>query len=214
MQILAHRGFWLQKQEQNTEVAFVRALDAGYGIETDLRDLCGQVVLSHDVAKRGAMPLRRFLELYVRYPRQPLLALNVKADGLQQLIRHELASMNVTNYFLFDMSVPDMLEYMRLHLPVYARRSEFEPATPLTDKVCGSWLDYFGDGYVPVDWIAETIANRKLAAIVSPELHHREHMGAWRAWRKFMVDNQFLSRDDLSLCTDWPREAEAFFAWL
>ena len=47
--ILAHRGVWGSKEEQNSRSAIKHALAGGFGIETDIRDHDGQVVLSHDV---------------------------------------------------------------------------------------------------------------------------------------------------------------------
>ncbi|EAI9482035.1 hypothetical protein GZ521_001197 [Campylobacter upsaliensis] len=38
MQILAHRGFWREKNEQNTLASLAKAFEMGFGIETDLRD--------------------------------------------------------------------------------------------------------------------------------------------------------------------------------
>ncbi|MFQ6343008.1 hypothetical protein [Campylobacter sp. VTCC 70190] len=38
MQILSHRGYWKNKEEKNSIVAFERSLTKMYGLETDLRD--------------------------------------------------------------------------------------------------------------------------------------------------------------------------------
>ncbi|MBT0757026.1 hypothetical protein KJQ83_07365 [Campylobacter upsaliensis] len=38
MQILAHRGFWREKKEQNSLASLAKAFEMGFGIETDLRD--------------------------------------------------------------------------------------------------------------------------------------------------------------------------------
>ncbi|EOW0926690.1 hypothetical protein ACN2DH_001486 [Campylobacter upsaliensis] len=38
IEILAHRGFWREKNEQNTLASLAKAFDMGFGIETDLRD--------------------------------------------------------------------------------------------------------------------------------------------------------------------------------
>ncbi|EAH9987818.1 hypothetical protein E0F82_07000 [Campylobacter upsaliensis] len=51
MQILAHRGFWREKNEQNTLASLAKAFEMGFGIETDLRDGGGgNLLLSHDIA--------------------------------------------------------------------------------------------------------------------------------------------------------------------
>jgi len=55
--ILAHRGAWTVPKERNSAEALKRALKSGFGIETDLRDLDGTVVISHDPPKHADTPL-------------------------------------------------------------------------------------------------------------------------------------------------------------
>ena len=47
-EVRAHRGWWLTPAEKNSKAAFERALAAGYGIETDVRDCDGE--LGHTAA--------------------------------------------------------------------------------------------------------------------------------------------------------------------
>ena len=49
MIILSHRGYWKSEKERNQEVAFHRSFDLGYGTETDIRDIQGKLVISHDM---------------------------------------------------------------------------------------------------------------------------------------------------------------------
>ena len=46
--ILAHRGFWTEPAEKNSREALERAFREGFGIETDIRDRNGALVVSHD----------------------------------------------------------------------------------------------------------------------------------------------------------------------
>ena len=46
--ILAHRGYWSEKNQQNSFQSFKDALDKGFGIETDFRDHDGKIFVSHD----------------------------------------------------------------------------------------------------------------------------------------------------------------------
>src|ERR1041385_640435 len=78
MNIISHRGYWTAPAEKNQEVAFRRALGLGFGIETDIRDLAGDLVISHDPAPAGAMPYSRFMALYLGYGDKGPLAINVK----------------------------------------------------------------------------------------------------------------------------------------
>ena len=115
LQILAHRGMWKSTGEKNSLAALTLALRHGFGLETDVRDCAGELVISHDPPRTGAPPLRSLLQEYRRLGATGTLALNIKADGLARPLRILLAEFGIENYFVFDMSVPDMLAY-ELHL--------------------------------------------------------------------------------------------------
>ena len=51
LKILAHRGLWTIENEKNTIEALRNALEEGFGIETDIRDCCGEIVISHNPPK-------------------------------------------------------------------------------------------------------------------------------------------------------------------
>ncbi|MBO1273015.1 hypothetical protein J3L11_15310, partial [Shewanella sp. 4t3-1-2LB] len=110
--IIAHRGFWKELSEQNSELAFRRAIECGFGIETDLRDFNEEIVISHNMANSSAILFDKFMELTQVNPHLTL-ALNIKADGLQE----SLISKTIANlHFYFDMSIPDMLGYKNKNL--------------------------------------------------------------------------------------------------
>jgi hypothetical protein len=206
---ISHRGFWLKPEEKNTETAFRRALEAGLGIETDIRDRNGEAVIAHDVADPGTLTLADFLKLYNEHPARPMLALNIKADGLQALVKQQLESHGVDNYFVFDMSVPDMLGYRSQGMRYYARVSEYELAAVGIDQADGVWLDQF-DG----DWVDEAAVGRfadlhKDVCIVSPELHRRDPRTAWERYRRISEQPR---HGRIYLCTDFPSRAREYFA--
>lgn len=43
MKIIAHRGYWIDSSEKNSSNALRKALEQGYGFESDLRDYCGDL---------------------------------------------------------------------------------------------------------------------------------------------------------------------------
>ena len=63
IEILAHRGYWLKEEEKNTEIAFERAFDNGFGVETDLRDLKGEIVISHNMPCGNEMAFEELLQI-------------------------------------------------------------------------------------------------------------------------------------------------------
>jgi len=101
MEYLAHRGAWSNRVDQNSFAALCDALDKGFGLETDIRDLNGKLVISHDLPTAGlAMPLEQLLEYYSQGCFTSSLALNIKADGLQDSLSRMLKKYNIQNYFV------------------------------------------------------------------------------------------------------------------
>jgi hypothetical protein len=208
MRLLAHRGHWLERVETNSFHAFERAWSNGYGIETDLRDLDGAVVISHDPPERGVRSLDEFLAAYAARGGNTPLALNIKADGLQVAVAKAIARYRVQNYFVFDMSVPDSLHYLRAGMPVFVRLSEYEGDSPLLGRAAGVWLDAFESEWWTLDTVRALHERGKTVAIVSPELHKRPHEGLWQTLRGL----EPAMRNSLMLCTDFPDAASEMFA--
>ena len=209
LEILAHRGWWYQPEEKNSRTALARAFAAGYGVETDLRDCAGEIVVSHDMPQPGAMTFDALLDLYLSYPTRPTLALNVKADGMAATIAERLTSRGITQYFVFDMSVPDTLGYLAEGMTVFTRHSEYEAESLLDERAAGIWLNAFERPFVAPDDIDRVLGRGQIAALVSPELHRKPHEDAWRVWR----DTLATRSDDagVMLCTDLPDRAETYF---
>jgi hypothetical protein len=207
LNIISHRGYWLDPKEKNTKIAFSRALSYGFGIETDFRDLNGQLVVSHDIPLIGAMDAREFVDLYKACPVNAPLALNIKADGLQELLSQFIQAAGFNNSFVFDMPVPDMRAYIGLKIPIYTRQSEYEVIPVLLSSCQGVWLDAFESTWYDLGAINPILAQGKGVAIVSPELHGRSHLELWQ-WLKM---NKLHEQSLVSLCTDFPLQAQEFF---
>jgi hypothetical protein len=207
MKILAHRGHWLAPPEKNSSAAFARAWSGEHGIETDLRDRDGGIVVSHDPAKADAMRFEALLQAHAAQAPDTPLALNIKADGLQGPVSQLLAKYRVRDFFVFDMSLPDTLAYLRAGMPVFLRLSEYESETTLFDKAAGIWLDGFESEWWTPELIYALCARGKSVAIVSSELHHRPHEALWRRLKQIEVK----ARETLMLCTDFPEAASRFF---
>jgi glycerophosphoryl diester phosphodiesterase len=203
LRILAHRGVWSDPAERNTLAAFERAFARGWGAEIDVRDLDGTLVVSHDAPRRGALPLAEVLAAYRAAGTAGTLAMNIKADGLQAPLADALAGVEPARWFAFDMSVPDAVVALRHDLPVYTRHSDVEPEPVLYAAAAGVWLDDFAGGYITEARIAAHLAAGKQVAVVSPELHGRDHEPVWRAWSEWRV----WSHPAIALCTDLPDHA-------
>lgn len=207
MQILAHRGFWQRPEERNTLAALERALREGFGLETDVRDAAGELVIAHDPPVGPAPLLAEVLALARTHGTRLPLALNLKSDGLRGRLKSLLQSQPAQNYFCFDMSVPETLACRRDGLRYFTRESEFEPSPVLYAEAAGVWLDMFTSDWLQPSDIARHLDAGKEAAIVSPELHGRPHLDFWARLRAAGLGTETR----VLLCTDLPAEAAAFF---
>ena len=208
LDLIAHRGLWFRPEQKNTVDAFDLALREGFGIETDVRDLGSRLVISHDIPNEKCQSLESFLDQYQRSGAETTLAINIKSDGLAAELKRWLNQFGVSNYFVFDMSVPDALHYVRLGMPLFARRSEYEPDCRLTESAQGIWLDGFhGEWFTFADW-QRYLALGQSVSIVSPELHKRPHDVFWQELQAWLNTEQgrSLGPARLMLCTDFPRE--------
>ncbi len=203
--ILAHRGVWKEDAEKNSRAALALAPQQGYGIETDVRDSDGRLVISHDVPVGGEPTLAEVAERCAE-ARVPL-AINIKADGLASLIKEVLDGYPNLDAFCFDMSVPELFQYQKRGLPCYTRVSEFESTPALYDDAHGVWLDAFLSDWYSTDLVRRFLDDGKRVAIVSPELHRRDHRALWESLR----DAGLGGLDHVMLCTDLPDAAVGFF---
>lgn len=207
IKFIAHRGYWIDPNEKNTDIAFSRALSHGFGIEADFRDLNGRLVVSHDIPLVGAMSVSEFSSLYRACPVTAPLALNIKSDGLQHLVNQFIQDAGFQSCFVFDMAVPDMRAYISLGVPTYTRLSEYEAIPSFLSSCHGVWLDAFESTWYDLGVIKSILAQGKGVAIVSPELHSRSHLELWQ-WLKM---NKLHEQSLVSLCTDFPLQAQEFF---
>lgn len=206
MQILSHRGCWLDfGGEGNGRAAFERSFEKGFGAEADLRDARGKIVVSHDMPKGGEMALSELLE--VMGGRNLPLALNIKADGLADEILRVLREHGHTNYFTFDMSIPDMIFQMDRGLSVFTGESDVMRTPVLLERAAGVWLDSFYSEWFGEGDVREILEKGKKVCVVSAELHGRDPAEQWEKIRRLA----FSGGKSLMLCTDRPERARAFF---
>ena len=198
--ILCHRGLWDSPLEGNSLESILSALSEGFGVEIDVRDRFGEVVIAHDPPLQDICPptLSMLLEKLAEIGADSNMAINIKSDGLEELI----PSISVPHFF-FDMSFPDQLSYQKAKRRLAIRVSEYEPlsASDLSPRADCIWIDAFqSDWYLEKNAFERLLQEEATKVFVSPELHGRNHEGVWSALRPL-----FLSRNDIMICTDQPR---------
>jgi hypothetical protein len=204
MRILSHRGFWKSAPEKNTLLAIERSVAAGFGTETDTRDLAGTLMVAHD-PPRGGEPLWDDVVGIFRGTGLPL-AVNVKADGLADLIGRSFRDSGI-EWFAFDMSGPETIRFARAGLPYFTRHSDIEPSPILYPQAAGVWLDAFHGLWFDADELRRHLDKGKSVCVVSPELHGRDHRPLWDLMAPLKE-----AGPELLLCTDLPDQAEQWLA--
>lgn len=208
MKILAHRGYWKAEDEKNSPHALRTALEKGYGFESDVRDHMGRMVISHDIAGPSCQDAEEVFRWLAEYGDRYCFAINIKADGLKNLLQDFVRKYRIGNYFLFDMSVPQMVEFAEMGLRFFSRQSEYETEPVMYGQAVGIWID----GFQGHEWITERLVGGYLASgkevcLVSPDLHgNTDYRDFWAKLAGWDID---FSR--VLLCTDYPDEAKAFF---
>jgi hypothetical protein len=207
MKIVAHRGFWKDTNQKNSKEAFHMAFDSGFGVETDIRDDRGNLVICHDLPSGSEMLLSEFFELL--NGRNLLLALNIKSDGLTNKLKDLLSKYNIENYFTFDMSFPESRRYVSKELCPYLSISEFQRDFFRLHEYAGVWLDAFESEWYSQAHLEKILSSltKKKVCIVSPELHGRDHLLVWEKLRAIEANLKI----ELAICTDFPDKAEIFF---
>lgn len=203
MIIISHRGYWKSVEEKNTSVAFKRSFKLNFGTETDVRDCCGNLMISHDAPNGSEMLLEEFLDIYSNCNLP--LAINVKADGLAKKLKTIFNSRNLKNWFVFDMSIPDTKSHLIENNPVYMRLSEHELNPPWLDIATGVWLDSFESTWYDTDFIKNLLNTNKMVCVVSAELHNRDETEQWE------IIKPLMHYQNLMICTDKPEHAKNYF---
>jgi hypothetical protein len=208
--ILAHRGYWSCVEDQNSKESLITALKFGYGIETDLRDFNGDIVISHDPpSATGFMSFNEVCEEINELPSLGRIALNIKSDGLAGTIQNLLKKYPrvARRCFVFDMSIPDSISYLKHGFRLYSRTSEFEGEIAFKSEASGIWVDNFTGEFDQLVSSLNILETNQRAAIVSAELHGRYHE---KLWQKIKEANLQMF-PNFEICTDYPDLAAEYF---
>lgn len=185
---IAHRGLWYPDlSKQNTSEALNAALDAGYGVEFDLRHDPDQgcLVLAHDpVAEYSLHPAAEpWLASLPKHDFPPLLV-NIKEAGTEASIVQLLAGLGLLNRaFLFDFGLcgadPRAAKAAAPDVRLLRRVSDhnefveqYQLPEPGGDLWSGTWLDQWDSDWATADVITE-LRQYGPVFLVGPDLHGR-----------------------------------------
>jgi len=198
MNIIPHRGFWSSGSDKNSKTSILDALEFFDGIEIDLRDKDSSIVVAHDPFSDG-VKFEDILASSSRLQRQKVFALNVKSDGIGNEIKRILKKNQIKNYFIFDLSFPELIKYRSLDMTIYERISEYEKPFFYSS---GLVVDCFKK-----DSDLHFLPKVKNYFFISPELHGRNPYPMWKKLSCFFKKKS----SSLSICTDFPLELFDFW---
>ncbi|MBI4634962.1 MAG: hypothetical protein HY727_01305 [Candidatus Rokubacteria bacterium] len=142
-----------------------------YGVEVDLRDYNGKVVVQHDPGLGGET-----FERYIEHFRHRFIILNVKCEGIEAEVLRIVERRGIEDFFFLDLSFPALVKLVRQgERRIAVRFSEHEPiegCLALAGKVDWIWVDCFSD-FPAVLPERERVLSEFKTCLVAPELQGR-----------------------------------------
>jgi hypothetical protein len=166
--------FIAHRVNQLNETVAAEVFGAADGIEFDIRDTGGEIVVQHDPFLTG----QRFTDFLKFCPSNKFYIVNVKAEGIEQRAIADLEAHGITQFFLLDCSIPMMVRLGKLgERRLAVRFSEYESLATveaMAPFVSWVWVDVFTQ--LPLTNAIETsIRNHGLKlCLVSPELQGQQ----------------------------------------
>jgi hypothetical protein len=182
-----------------------------YGIEIDVRNHGGDLLVIHDPFSTDAIEFSEWLLAY----NHKFLIVNVKEEGLEPKILSLMSQNKITNFFILDESIPYIRKYALKGISNFALRvSEFESietalALNFHLKKYGKcvdwiWMDTFTGIPMPLESIKKLQNSGFKICQVSPELHHIDEPKSWESRiLDFQSKNNLIVAPDM-VCTKRP----------
>ncbi len=165
MHLIAHR---INKIEQ------LKKIDQKFGIEIDIRDEDGALIVVHDPFKKGQK-----LEKFLKYYNHKILIANIKSERIEDRVIKMFKNFKITNYFFLDSSFPKIINLIKKKVNKIAIRVSYYEgiyaAKKLSKKAKWIWYDTF-DG-IPNNLNTLRYLKNKLnykICFVCPELHKKK----------------------------------------
>ena len=170
-----------------------------FGVETDLRSENKKIYLHHDPFKKGES-----FEKWIKYYKHKILILNVKEEGLEDMVIKILKKNKIKNFFFHDQTFSTLLKNM-FKTRVSIRFSEYEDLKKknyLFKKIRWLWLDNFNQIELSKKFY-NYLKNKKVKiCMVSPELIKKKRQNEI----KNIINNLKKNKFNLdAVCTKKPK---------
>lgn len=172
-----------------------------FGVEVDIRSKGKRLIMHHDPFKEG----ENFTD-WLNYFNHGTLILNVKEEGLEEVLIDIMASKDIKNYFFLDQSFPFLIKTANSgERRCAVRISEFESINTvmaLAGKVDWVWVDCFSK--FPLSKVDATRLQQEgkfKLCFVSPELQGRKDKNEVKEFRNKIYSQGIIGE---AVCTKYP----------
>ena len=144
--------------------------DHNFGVEVDVRSINKKLILNHEPFQKATS-----LDTFLKKFNHKFLILNVKEEGIENLILNYVKKNRIKNYFLLDVAVPKIFQFIKNKKKnnLCLRISKFERLNQLNffnKKIEWIWVDTF-DNKIPLNINdLEGYSKKFKLCLVSPEL--------------------------------------------
>ena len=144
--------------------------DHNFGVEVDVRSINKKLILNHEPFQKATS-----LDTFLKKFNHKFLILNVKEEGIENLILNYVKKNRIKNYFLLDVTFPKIFQFIKNNKKnnLCLRISKFEKLNQLNffnKKIEWIWVDTF-DNKIPLNINdLEGYSKKFKLCLVSPEL--------------------------------------------
>ena len=173
----------------------LKKIPTEYGVEIDVRDYQGNLILQHDPFKDGEL-----FESYLKLYNNRILIINIKSERIEYAVLELLKKYHIKNYFFLDSSFPmifSLLTQSERNIAIrYSEYESIETVVNMKNMVSWVWVDCFT--CLPLNnEIYKRLKETKLKlCLVSPDLLNRaEDINKYK---------EYLERNDMpfdAVCT-------------
>jgi len=168
---------------------YANSISIDYGIEFDIRDSNGKIIVTHDPFTEGEN-----LEDFLSKISKRFLIVNVKSEGIEEKTLELLKKNGFEDFFLLDCSFPAIVKLSKLgEKRIALRFSEYENFANVVDnkdKISWVWVDCFT--YFPLTKKIEEVlhAHGLKICMVSPELQSQPEL--INKYKNYIKDNNIF----------------------
>lgn len=166
--------FIAHRVNQLDETIAAEVFGAADGIEFDIRDTGGEIVVQHDPFLGGQL----FTDFLKFCPSNKFYIVNVKSEGIERRAIADLEAHGITQFFLLDCSIPMMIRLgkegerrLAVRFSEYESLATVEATAPFVSWV---WVDVFTQ--LPLTSFVEKFLRQRglKLCLVSPELQGQQ----------------------------------------